>query len=155
LWFLDQLEPPNPLYNIPSAVRLEGRLDVAALQRSLCEVMQRHEVLRTTFPSIHGEPRQVIGSHGLRSLPFVDLSGSDAGPSKVERLATEEAQRPFNLATGPLVRAALLKLSDEKHVLLVTMHHIISDGWSAGVLLRELAVLYEAFSTAQVSPLHE
>jgi amino acid adenylation domain-containing protein/non-ribosomal peptide synthase protein (TIGR01720 family) len=157
LWFLEQLEPGSSAYNIPAAVRLTGSLDVAVLEQSLNEIVGRHEVLRTTFGMVSGEPRQVIAPVLALTLRWVDLRDLPEAQQKiqVERLATEEAQQPFDLAKGPLLRATLLQLGEAEHVLLLTMHHIVSDGWSMGVLIRELAALYEAFSTGKPSPLPE
>ncbi|MDY7077386.1 MAG: amino acid adenylation domain-containing protein [Chloroflexota bacterium] len=155
LWFLDQLEPGSPLYNIPSAVRLTGRLNEAALEQSLNEIVRRHEILRTTFARNNGQPVQVIAPQLALTLPIVDLRDQPESKREAEvlRLATEEAQRPFDLTTGPLLRATLLWLDEEEYVALLTMHHIVSDGWSMGVLIGEIAALYEAFSSGKPSPL--
>ncbi len=155
LWFLDQLEPGSPLYNIPEAVRLTGLLDVAALERSLNEIVRRHESLRTFFVTADGQPAQIILPALTLKLPVVDLSGAPESEREAEafRLATEEAQCPFDLAHGPLLRARLLRLDEQDCIFLLTMHHIISDGWSTGVLIREVAELYVAFSAGQPSPL--
>ncbi|MBI4524352.1 MAG: hypothetical protein HY695_11140 [Deltaproteobacteria bacterium] len=157
LWFLDQFEPDSPLYNISKAVRLSGRLNVAALKQSLNEIVARHEVLRTTFACIDGSPVQVIVESGSIELPLIDLSDwPDAGrEEEVRRLLKEEAQRPFNLASDLMLRSQLLRLAEEENVLLLMMHHIASDGWSMGVLFRELSILYEAFSNGKPSPLQE
>src|ERR687886_738282 len=157
LWFLEQLEPGSYAYNIPAAVRLTGSLHVAALQQSLDEIVQRHEALRTTFAMVNGEPIQVIAPVLALTLPLVDLRELPQAQQEasVERLATEEAMRPFDLAQGPLLRATLLQLGQAEPVLLLVMHHIVSDGWSMGVLIRELAALYEAFSMGKPSPLPE
>ena len=149
LWFLDQLEPGSAAYNIPAAVRLKGPLDVKALERSLKEVMRRHEVLRTTFTMVEGQPVQVIGEAEEFTLPVLELAArlsAEEREAEVQRLAQVEAGLPFDLGTGPLLRATLLRLSAEEHVALLTMHHIVSDGWSTGILIRELAALYEAFT---------
>ena len=155
LWFLDQLEPGSPFYNIPSAVRLKGKLDVEALERSLNEIARRHETLRTIFEAKNDGPVQMIAPARSIALPIVDLSDvpETEREARLQELANEEAQRPFNLTTGPLFRARLLRLADDDHVALLTLHHIISDGWSMGVLIREIAILYEAFSTGKPSPL--
>ena len=157
LWFLDQLVPDSALYNMPAPLRLEGTLDTAALERSLSELVRRHEVLRTTFPSESGQPLQVIAPAAPLALERVDLSALPAAEKETEahRLLGEECRRPFSLARGPLLRALLLKLSDTEHVLLLNMHHIVSDGWSMSVLAREVAALYEAFSQGKPSPLPE
>ncbi|HVR96999.1 MAG TPA: amino acid adenylation domain-containing protein, partial [Thermoanaerobaculia bacterium] len=146
LWFLDQLEPGSAIYNIPLALRLQGPLDPLALGAALGEVVRRHEPLRTTFlRTPEGVPVQVIAPAGPLALPVVDLAALPAAARDVEvrRLATAEAERPFNLAAGPLLRAALLRLGEGDHAALVTMHHIVSDGWSIGIFLAELAASYE------------
>ncbi|HEX8437261.1 amino acid adenylation domain-containing protein, partial [Archangium sp.] len=157
LWFLEQLQPGSTAYTIPYALRLEGVLDVAALERGLEEVVRRHEVLQASFESQAGEP--VLCLSGPLRLPLapVDLSALEAGPrsEEVERLAAEESGRPFELSRGPLLRATLLRLGEREHVLLLTVHHIVFDGWSAGLLFQELAALYGAFSRGEPSPLAE
>jgi len=155
LWFLSQLEPGSPAYNLPAAVRFTGPLDVTALEQSLNKVAQRHEVLRTTFATVEGQPIQFIAQDLTCTLPVVNLQKLPKTEQEAEvmRRAAEEAMHTFDLAQGPLLRATLLKLGEEEHVLLLTMHHIISDGWSTGVLIREMAALYEAFSTGEPSPL--
>ncbi|MBZ4423386.1 condensation domain-containing protein, partial [Myxococcus sp. RHSTA-1-4] len=157
LWFIDQLQPGLALYNMPMVLRLSGPLELPALHRAYEALVLRHEVLRTTFQSEGGEPRQLIHPAPLQSLLVVDLSGVPSGEREVEvrRRAAEDAARPFDLATGPLVRATVLKLEPGEHVLLLNMHHSISDGWSMGVLVRELTALYEAFRQGQPSPLPE
>jgi len=151
LWFLDQFEPNSPYYNIPTAVRLRGRLDTAALGRSVNEIIRRHEALRTTFAAPAGTPLQVIAPGLTISVPVVDLTGLPGAEREAEaqRRAVAEARRPFDLARGPLLRVTLLKLGPEEHIALVTMHHIVSDGWSIGVFVAELAALYNAFSQDQ------
>src|SRR5690349_10801181 len=157
LWFLDQLEPESAFYNIPSAVRLEGKLNREALTRSLSEIVRRHEALRTVFASVAGEPVQVIQAAAPVAIEELDLSGlgSDERERRAAELATAEAQLPFDLSRGPLLRVNLLRLGVEEHVLLITMHHIISDGWSMGIMIRELTSLYEAYSRGAESPLAE
>jgi amino acid adenylation domain-containing protein len=157
LWFLDQLEPGSATYNIPAAVRLTGALNVAALERTLDEVVRRHEVLRTVFISEAGQPRQLVREHTAQALEVTDLSHLPQVEREVEAhlRASEEAQRPFDLGRGPLLRTSLLKLGTEEHVLLLTMHHIVSDGWSAGVLVREMGALYAAYAQGGESPLEE
>jgi amino acid adenylation domain-containing protein len=144
LWLLDQREPGNAAYNVPEALRLRGPLDLAALRRSFDDVTRRHESLRTTFASREGEPVQVVAPAHPVSLPLVSLQGLplELREAEVRRLALREAQQPFDLARGPLLRLLLLRLGDEEHVVLVTMHHIISDGWSMGLLTREMTRLY-------------
>ncbi|WP_445304857.1 amino acid adenylation domain-containing protein [Microcoleus sp. Pol17C2] len=157
LWFIDQLEPGNPFYNLPAAVLLKGRLNVVVLERSFKEIVRRHEALRTTFSTVDGQPVQVVGQQfnfGLQVLDLQKLSESER-EEKVKQLAAEEASKPFDLTKGPLLRASLLQLDAEEYVLLLTLHHIIFDGWSIGVFLQELAALYEAFLIGKPSPLPE
>lgn len=157
LWFLDKLVAGSPVYNMPSALRLKGKLNLRALEKALTEIVRRHEALRTTFPEVDGEPVQVFASPAPISLPVTDLSALHPAEREHEarRFAEAEAELPFDLAKGPLVRASVLRLGEEDHVLLLTMHHIVSDGWSMGVLLRELTTLYEAFVADLESPLPE
>ncbi|MEG4395134.1 non-ribosomal peptide synthetase/type I polyketide synthase [Microcoleus sp. BROC3] len=147
LWFLSQLEPTNPFYNELQALRLHGFLNVAALEKSLNRIIQHHEALRTYFATVDGQPVQVIAESLTLSVPLVDfqyLPESEREIS-VQRFATAEAQRPFDLASVPLIRVTLLKLTEIEHVLLLTIHHIVFDGWSWGIILRELATIYSAF----------
>ncbi|MGB7498148.1 MAG: amino acid adenylation domain-containing protein, partial [Candidatus Acidiferrum sp.] len=155
LWFFDQLEPGLSAYNIPAAVRLKGPLNLAALEQSLNEIVQRHESLRTTFANVEGRPTQVIARTLTIKLPVLDLRylAVSERETEVRRLVTAEAQRPFDLSKGPLIRGTVLRLADEEHVGLLTMHHIVSDGWSTGILVRELATLYVAFCLGSPSPL--
>jgi amino acid adenylation domain-containing protein len=157
LWLLDQLEPGTSTYNTHKAIRLSGALDAGALQRSLGEIVSRHEALRTTFTAVDGEPVQVIAPSMDVELSTEDLSGLPQAEreARATRSAGEEARRPFDLERGPLVRARLLRLGEEEHLLLYTMHHIVTDGWSTGVFWRELGALYEAFSSGEPSPLVE
>ena len=157
LWFFDQLEPGHTAYNIPAAVRLKGPLNLPALERSLNEIVKRHESLRTTFEELDGRPRQVIAPALTIALPVVDLRHLPPIEREIEvrRLATAEAQRSFDLAKGPLIRGSVLRLTDREQVGLLTMHHIVSDGWSTGILVRELATLYVAFCAGGSSPLPE
>ncbi|HEU4837039.1 MAG TPA: condensation domain-containing protein, partial [Pyrinomonadaceae bacterium] len=157
LWFIDQLEPESAAYNIPAAVRLRGKLNVEALQQSFAEVVRRHEVLRTTFATEAGEPQQVISTDYEVELPLLDFSYLPEAERETaaREWAAREAAQPFVLSEGPLLRLGLARLSDEEHVLAVTMHHIISDGWSVGVLIREVSALYEAYSRGEESPLAE
>jgi amino acid adenylation domain-containing protein/non-ribosomal peptide synthase protein (TIGR01720 family) len=146
LWFLDQLAPGSPLYNMPAAFRLPPAVDVQALRRALAEILRRHESLRTTFVAIDGEPLQVVALSLNVPLPEFDLHDRAPGDREQEarRIVAEETARSFDLARGPLVRAAVLHLAADDHVLLLTIHHIVSDGWSMEVLFRELTELYEA-----------
>ncbi|MCP4654392.1 MAG: amino acid adenylation domain-containing protein, partial [bacterium] len=151
LWFLDQLEPASPVYNIPSVVDLGGAVPVELLARVFNEVVRRHESLRTTFAAAAGRPRQVIAEELDLPLPVVDLRPLAAPEREAEarRLAAAEAVRPFDLRRGPLVRVTLLRLAAEHEVVLVTMHHVVSDGWSMEVVHREVAELYAAFSRGE------
>jgi len=158
LWFLNKFEQDSSFYNLSSTLRICGAgLNVSALEKSLYEVTQRHEVLRTTFTVIKGQPLQVISPESHFTLTLTDLSHHSQAQRNTEaqHLAQESAQRPFDLSTGPLVRASLLSLSTEERVLIVSMHHIVSDGWSMGVLVREVAALYEAYASGAESPLKE
>ncbi len=157
LWFLDQIELGNVAYNIPVAVRLTGNLHIEALERGIGEIIRRHEVLRTTFASVGGQAVQSIAPPGVWRLEMRDLSAIDEPGREAEvlRLAREEARRPFDLARGPLLRAMLWRLSEADHTLLLTIHHIVFDGWSAGILVHELSRLYLAFSNGEPSPLAE
>ncbi|MCP4655653.1 MAG: non-ribosomal peptide synthetase, partial [bacterium] len=146
LWFLEQWEPATPIYNIPAAVRLEGVLHVDALAWSLNRMVRRHQALRTTFTSEQGRPVQVVAPVLIVSQPVIDLRQLPAAGREAEalRLTREEARRPFDLVHGPLLRAILLRLDEMEHMLLVTMHHIVSDAWSMGVFIREIGSLYQA-----------
>ncbi|MCP4660219.1 MAG: amino acid adenylation domain-containing protein, partial [bacterium] len=157
LWFLYQLEPETPAYNVSAAVRLSGAVDAGIIERIFNEVVRRHEALRTTFTTAAGRPIQVIAERLRLPLPVADLDRLPEPRREAEarRLAGEEAQRPFDLAVGPLVRLTLLRLAEQDHVLAMTMHHIVSDGWSMGIFIRELSVLLEAFSQGNPSPLAE
>ncbi len=148
LWFIDQLEPGSSMYNIPLALRLTGPLDAAIFERSLSEVVRRHDVLRTTFWTVAGEPVQRIGAAAPLRLPVTDLGGLPEAEreGEVRRLLAEEAQQPFNLSEDLMLRAGLLRLDEQTHVFYMTLHHIAADGWSVGVLFRELTALYAAFS---------
>ena len=157
LWFLDQLEPETPKYNIPTALVLKGTLNFTALERSLNEIVRRHEVLRTTFAIVNGQPTQIVAPKLTLVLPIVDLQHLPQATQDIEvhRLANQEAEMAFNLAKGPLLRTTFLKLSEIEYVALFTLHHIVSDGWSTGILIDELTTLYKAFSTGEPSPLSE
>jgi amino acid adenylation domain-containing protein len=157
LWFLDQLVPGNPFYTIPAALRLVGPLNLAALAHGLNAIIQRHEALRTSFVEADGRPVQLIAPAVALALPLLDLRElpTDTRMGVATQLATVEAQRPFDLATGPLIRAALLRLDAHEHVLLLTLHHIVADGWSVGVFIRELATLYAAGGAGRSAALPE
>jgi len=157
LWFLDQLEPGSAAYNLPTVVRIRGRLDPAVLALCCAEIVRRHEALRTTFLTVQGEPRQVVRPAVPPPLPLIDL-GPLPGPVREAAgrgLAQEEIRRPFDLAAGPLLRTVLVRLHAEEHLLVLTVHHVVSDGWSLGILIQELAALYPAFSARRPSPLAE
>ncbi|HYR08117.1 MAG TPA: amino acid adenylation domain-containing protein, partial [Longimicrobium sp.] len=155
LWFLSRMEPDSPFYNVPAAIRLGGALDASALERALGEIVRRHEALRTVFRDAGGAPSQVIAPFAGFTLPVEDLSalGEAEREAEASRRASAEAARAFDLAAGPLFRARLLRLGAEDHVLLLTMHHVVSDGWSMGVLFRELSALYGAYREGRESPL--
>jgi amino acid adenylation domain-containing protein len=157
LWFLGQYEPNSSVYNMPAAFRIAGTLHVAALERSLNEVVRRHESLRTCFSVVDGQPIQVIAPSLTVTLPVVDLQElpETKREARARQLMVDEARRPFDLAQGPLMQSTLLRLGAQDHVLLLSMHHIVSDGWSMGVLFRELSVLYQAFCAGKPSPLPE
>jgi amino acid adenylation domain-containing protein len=157
LWFLEQLEPGGSFYNLSFAIRLDGPLWAAELEQALTEIVRRHEALRTRFATVDGRAAQVIAGDAALELAVVELTGTPAAgrDDEVARLATLEAHRPFDLARGPLLRATLFRLGEAAHVLLLAMHHIVSDGWSLGVLQRELTALYEAFCAGRPSPLPE
>jgi len=154
LWVLDRLEPGSTAYNMPSLARLRGALNVEAVERALGEIVRRHDSLRTTFAEGGGEPVQIVAPSGDFRLPFTDLTGLSEEQRRAEerRLVLAE-RRPYDLERGPLFRARLVRTGDEEHLLLLDMHHIISDGWSYGVFFRELGVLYDAFLADRPSPL--
>src|SRR5215217_3973042 len=148
LWFLQQMNPQSPAYNVPVASRLLGKLNVKAMEQALNEIVQRHEVLRTTFQLVDAQPMQVISARAALPLPLLDLThlSESVRETEAHRLAVENLKEPFDLVNGPLMRAVLVRLNVEDHLLLLAMHHIISDGWSISVLVNELAQLYNAFS---------
>ena len=157
LWFIEQLLPGSAIYNLPIAVRLSTALDISILEKSLNEVVRRHETLRTTFATVDGQPKPVIAPNLRLIISVVDLSNvpQHERETTAGRLTNEEALRPFDLATGPLIRVSLIRLGDDSQILLVTMHHIISDGWSTAIFFQELSLLYKAFSKGEKSPLAE
>ncbi|HSF42470.1 MAG TPA: amino acid adenylation domain-containing protein, partial [Thermoanaerobaculia bacterium] len=157
LWFIDRLEPGNTAYNLADALKLRGRLDVPVLSRVLSEIVRRHEALRTAFDVFEGRPVQRVEAPAPVAVPIVDLSGLPEGELEAEarRLAAEEARTPFDVPRGPHLRVHLLRLSGDEHAVLFTTHHIVSDGWSLGVLVREIAALYTAFAEEKPSPLPE
>ncbi|RYF09597.1 MAG: hypothetical protein EOO40_06635, partial [Deltaproteobacteria bacterium] len=155
LWFIDKLDPGSPLYNIPVAVRLDGTLRQDVLEKALREISRRHEALRTTFAQEQDQAIQVIHAEVEVPLEVVDLQ--EFAPSQMEvevrRRVEQEVLKPFNLKTGPLIRALLVTLGAQEHVLALTTHHIVSDAWSLGVLVREVSALYAAFAEGHASPL--
>jgi len=155
LWFLEQMAPGNPVYNIPEGWRLQGRLNVAALERNLTEIFRRHETLRTVFGENEGKPVQIIKAPQPFRLPLIDLQERGDKEAELQRFLAEEACRAFDFRRGPLARFHLLRMAAEEHVLLLNLHHIISDAWSLDVLLRELAELYGAEVTGGSSALCE
>jgi amino acid adenylation domain-containing protein len=157
LWFIQQLEPRSVLYNLPAALRLSGPVRVEALAGALREIVRRHESLRTTFEAAQGVPFQRVRRAAGCPLPVVDLAALPPAVREEEarRLAEAEARHPFNLEHGPVLRTRLLRLGTEDHALLLTVHHIASDGWSMGVLTRDLVALYRAACAGAPSPLPE
>ncbi len=155
LWVLAQLEPDNPFYNMFKAVRLNGRINIEVLERSLNEIIRRHEILRTTFNAVEGTPVQVIAPHATIKLSVVNLqqlSGQEQS-EQLQLLANQDQLQPFNLTKGLLLRVTLVQLNSESYALLLTMHHIIGDGWSMGVFIKELSSLYQGFLVGKPSPL--
>ena len=155
LWLLDQWESGTAVYNIPLAYRMKGALQRGALEQSLNEIVRRHESLRTTFAGHDGQVVQRIVAELKLELPLVDLTGHADRNAELRRLLGREGQQPFDLENGPLLRARLFRLAEQEHVLALTFHHIVSDGWSMGVFFRELKLLYAAFSHGQPSSLEE
>ncbi|HYN20229.1 MAG TPA: amino acid adenylation domain-containing protein, partial [Thermoanaerobaculia bacterium] len=155
LWFLDRLQPGSPFYNIAAAMRLTGRLEVAMLAAALAEIVRRHESLRTTFEERDGSAVQVVQPPFELRLPVANLCGlpADTREAEVLRLTFAEAGQPFDLEAGPLLRAGILRLEEEEWIVVMTIHHIVSDAWSVGVLIQESTRLYEAFAQGRPSPL--
>ncbi|PYP84892.1 MAG: non-ribosomal peptide synthetase, partial [Blastocatellia bacterium AA13] len=157
LWFMDQLEPNTARYNISIIVHLSGQLNIEALERAFSKVVQRHEVLRTSFISVEGTPAQVIREQAALPLPMerLDEKPADEREAETKRLTREEALKPFDLEAGPLLRGRLLHFGEQEHLLILTMHHIVSDGWSMGVMVKEVAELYGEFASGKPSSLPE
>ncbi|MDM9379445.1 amino acid adenylation domain-containing protein [Chlorogloeopsis sp. ULAP01] len=155
LWFINQLTPDTPTYNIPIVINFKGCINLIALQDSLNEIIRRHEVLRTSFTVKDGQPVQVVNEAVIVTLSVEDLRSLSENEriQEAQRLVTEFAQQPFDLSAQSLLRSKILQLNDKNYQLLVTLHHIIADGWSTSILIKELTALYEAFSTAKLSPL--
>lgn len=154
LWFLEQWEPGTPLYSMPSAIHLTGQINLPIFEQSLNEILQRHEILRSTFTMREGKAIQIVNSYTPLKLPLIDLTdlSETKREQEIRRQTTTEAQYPFDLTKGPLFRVALLRISKQEHVMVLNMHHIVADGWSFAILLEELNALYEAFSIGQPSP---
>ncbi|HBW33510.1 non-ribosomal peptide synthetase [Anabaena sp. FACHB-709] len=155
LWMLAQIEPENPSYNVAAALQLTGDVNVDVLTQSLQEIIHRHEILRTSFVNVDGQGIAVIATEINSHIPVVDLSFLPPSQQQklVQELAQEESQQPFNLEISPLLRAKFLYLNTQEYILLLTMHHIITDGWSINVFAQEMATIYQAFSQGQSSPL--
>ncbi|WP_107666521.1 non-ribosomal peptide synthetase [Cyanothece sp. BG0011] len=155
LWFLTQLDPDSCAYNLPGGLKLTGKLNFQALEDSIHEIVQRHEVLRTSFTEIEGEPQARVIPEVTLTIPIIDLRGQspEATATEVERISREEEETPFNLAKSPLIRLKLLRLTENEYILLLNLHHIVSDAWSKGVFIEELRQLYHAFSQGKPSPL--
>src|SRR5581483_11108727 len=155
LWLVQQLVPTSSVYNSPWFKRIEGPLDVDALRGAVDELWRRHEVLRSAYPAIDGEPRQVVLPFDGAPLTVTDLEGvpPEQVESEVQRLMAEEFARPVDLEHGPVVRASLLRVGPESHVFGMVGHHIALDGWSKGIIYRELSALYTAFAQGRSSPL--
>lgn len=157
LWFIDQLDPGSPAYNLPEAIRIEGRLNVPALNQCLTEIIRRHAVLRSVFKMVEGNPVQVVGHPRSVGTRFVGLNGlaHSASESLAKRLLHDDARTPFDLGRGPLLRVALLRMKSHDHVILFILHHIVADGWSSAVMIQEISELYQAFADGSQSPLQE
>ncbi|MEH2147960.1 amino acid adenylation domain-containing protein [Nostoc sp.] len=153
MWFLYQLESQSPFYNEGLQLRVAGVLNVEALQGSINEIIRRHEILRTTFPAVDGKPVQVISPSLTINIPVLDLQGLEE--AEVQQIVTKEARQPFDLSNAPLLRVTLLRLGSESHVLVLIMHHIITDGWSMGIFIQELSNLYRGFTLSSPSLLPE
>ena len=157
LWFIDRFEPESAAYNVPASVRLRGQIDVPALEQALSELIRRHETLRTVFGEAEGLPVQAIMPAEPLHLAITDIGELSEEERLIEarRLVTCDALLPFDLSRGPLLRTGLVRLADDDHIVLFTMHHIVSDGWTIDVLIRELTALYTAFTNSEPSPLTE
>ncbi|PWT88385.1 MAG: non-ribosomal peptide synthetase, partial [Acidobacteria bacterium] len=154
MWFIDQLHPGNPAYKALHVLRLSGRLSVEAVRRSLQEIVRRHEILRTRFRVHDGEPMQEVLSIAAPPLQILDISG-EGREQRAADLLEEEEKSGFDLEQGPLLRVKLVRLDAHEHLLLFAIHHIVTDGWSLGVLIQEVATLYAAYECGQESPLPE
>src|SRR5579859_2116364 len=157
LWFLDQLEPGTAAYNLPRAFRVLGPLDIEILRRALDTIIRRHASLRTVFDSVHGEPRQVVLPGSSLDLPLVDLTNIPGIDPETEalRIVSEEGKKPFDLGEGPLLRSLVIRLGPDRHIVLLVMHHIITDGWSISILFREVTSCYAEFARGKEPDLPE
>src|SRR6201991_285531 len=157
LWILDKLQPGNPAYNIPQPMRFRGKLDVKVFERVLNEIVRRHESLRTRFSATAEAPVQIVAPFSQFTLPLVDVTHlpEDEREQAARKLGNQDAHQPFDLSKAPLWRAQLVRLAEEDHVFLFTIHHIVTDAWSLSVFLKEIVQLYKAFSAGQDSPLPE
>ena len=157
MWFFDQLESSSSTYNIPLVIRVGGALDVEALERSLNDLVARHEILRTTYTVVDETPVQLIASELKLSVPLTDVSDihESERDEQVQQLIKSEAREPFSLSTGPLLRMSVLRLKEEDYVLMLTLHHVLADGWSMGVMVRELEILYQAHLNGKTGRLPE
>ena len=157
MWFMDQLQPGNPAYNRPTHIHLRGALNIAVLENSVNEIVRRHEILRTSFLATDGQPVQAVASSLTLSLPVIDLGSLPAyeQQAEVSRMVTEDAQHSFDLSRVPLLKVKLVRLGETEHLLVLTLHHIVFDGWSAGILIRELSTLYKALPAGEQPTLPE
>lgn len=155
LWFLDQLNPDSAVYNVPLAVKLSGPIVASTLAKSVNEIVRRHEVLRTTFATVDGQPISTINPLPNAQFTCKDLSANSEAEPEAQKILNEESETPFDLSTGPLIRTTLIKLNEHDHIFLVVMHHIVSDGWSLVLFFQELSAIYEAFVRGESSPLPE
>ena len=157
MWCADRARPGNPAYNASFRWKLTGPLDLRVLSRVFNEIVRRHEILRATFTEIDGNPAQIIAPSIHLSIPLKDLRSLSNGDreTQMDRLCSEEATRSFDLKQGPLVRLGLLRMADEEHILMFTLHHIVSDGWSIGLVMEELQKIYTAYAEGRESPLPE
>ena len=155
MWFLWQMEPDSPAYNVGGMARLRGVLDVGRFEAALQALIMRHETLRTTFPSVDGVARQQVHGQTHLRMDWKDFSAlaGEVREQRVQQLADDEAHRPFDLETGPLLRACLVKTAEHEHFLVLTLHHIVTEGWAMDIFARELSALYEAFVEDRESPL--
>ena len=153
LWFLNRLAPGNPFYNVSAAIRLRGQLNITALEQTFEEIVRRHEVLRTTFEMVEGELNQVVGEGVNVSLPVIDLGylPKTEREAAARQQAIAQSQRCFDLTADLLLRVTLFQLDPGDRILLLNLHHIIADGWSIGILVREIGILYTAFNAGKPS----